>query len=125
MAPRPDPRDGLAVAGGALRLPPGARRVLLAPGTLARALAAADDDPERRWMLRLPRDVRRSFVAEVIDRGADRRGQERWLLGQADEICRSYADEVLSTRPDADPAEAWLLRQPAEVRASFVREVLR
>lgn len=108
-----------------LRLPPGARQVLLAPGTLARALAAADDDPERRWMLRLPRDVRRSFVAEVIDRGADRRGQERWLLSQSDEVCRSYADDVLSRRPEADPAEAWLLRQPMEVRASFVRDVLR
>lgn len=124
MAPPPDRPDGLAVEHGALRLPPGARQVLLAPGTLARALAAADDDPERRWMLRLPRDVRRSFVAEVIDRGADRRGQERWLLSQADDVCRSYAEDVLSRRADADPAEAWLLRQPMEVRASFVREVL-
>lgn len=109
---------------GPLRLPPGARQVLLAPGTLARALAAADDDPERRWMLRLPREVRRSFVAEVIDAGADRKGQERWLLSQDDEVCRSYADEVLSARAEGDPAEAWLLRQPAEVRASFVDEVL-
>ncbi len=123
MAPPPE-RPGMAVEGGPLRLPPGARQVLLAPGTLARALAAADDDPERRWMLRLPRDVRRSFVAEVIDAGADRRGQERWLLSQTDEVCRSYADEVLARRPDADPAEAWLLRQPAPVRASFVAEVL-
>jgi hypothetical protein len=114
----------MGVEHGALRLPRGARQVLLAPGTLARALAAADDDPERRWMLGLPREVRRSFVAEVIDRGADRRGQERWLLGQSDRVCRSYADEVLSRRPDADPAEAWLLRQPADVRTSFVREVL-
>lgn len=107
-----------------LRLPPGARQVLLAPGTLARALAAADDDPERRWMLRLPRDVRRSFVAEVIDAGGDRRAQERWLLSQDDATCRSFADDVLAARPDGDPAEAWLLRQPAAVRASFVREVL-
>lgn len=109
---------------GPLRLPPGARQVLLAPGTLARALAAADDDPERRWMLRLPREVRRSFVAEVIDRGGDRRDQERWLLSQDDDVCRSFADDVLSTRAESDPAEAWMLRQPAEVRASFVREVL-
>ncbi|MBJ7329598.1 MAG: hypothetical protein JHC95_06855 [Solirubrobacteraceae bacterium] len=120
MASRPDAElDDLPLA-----LPPGARQVLLAPGGLVRALAAADDDPERQWMLRLPRAVRRSFVAEVIDAGAGRRGQERWLLSQSDEVCRSYADDVLARTPGGDPAEAWLLRQPLSVRASFIREVL-
>lgn len=103
-----------------LRLPPGARQVLLAPGTLARALAVADDDPERRWMLRLPRDIRRSFVAEVIDRGGDRRDQERWLLSQDDAICRSFADEVLAARPAGDPAGG-LAAAPARGGPGVVR----
>lgn len=58
-------------------LPPGARVALLAPSAVTRAVAAADRDPERRWMLRLPRPVRRSFVAEVLDVGAGRLLQER------------------------------------------------
>jgi len=79
-------------------LPPGARAVLLAPGAVARALAQVDDDPERRWMLRLPRDVRRSFVREVLDAGGGREAQERWLLLQSDAVRRSYVDEVLGRR---------------------------
>ena len=76
-------------------LPPGARRVLLAPAAVTRALAAVDDDPERRWMLRLPRDVRRSFVRDVLDAGGGREAQERWLLLQSDAVRRSYVPEVL------------------------------
>jgi hypothetical protein len=79
-------------------LPPGARAVLLAPAAVARALAQVDDDPERCWMLRLPRDVRRSFVREVIDPGGGREAQERWLLLQSDAVRRSYVDEVLGRR---------------------------
>jgi hypothetical protein len=80
-------------------LPPGARAVLLAPGAVTRALAQVDDDPERRWMLRLPRDVRRSYVHDVLDAGGGRREQERWLLLQSDAVRRSYVDEVLAHRP--------------------------
>src|SRR5215217_6046391 len=58
---------------GALVLPPGARTVLRAPDMVTRALAATEDDPERRWLLSRPRDVRRSFVEHVIDRGATAR----------------------------------------------------
>jgi hypothetical protein len=79
-------------------LPPGARAVLLAPAAVARALAQVDDDPERCWMLRLPRDVRRSFVREVLDAGGGREAQERWLLLQSDAVRLSYVDEVLGRR---------------------------
>jgi hypothetical protein len=81
------------------QLPPGARAVLLAPSAIARALAAADNDPQRRWMLRLPREVRRSFVEEVLDRGGGQRLQERWLLLQDDEVRRSYVAEVIDGSP--------------------------
>jgi hypothetical protein len=76
-------------------LPPGARHVLLAPAAVTRAIAQVDDDPERRWMLRLPRDVRRSFVREVLDAGGGREAQERWLLLQSDDVRRSYVEHVL------------------------------
>ena len=81
-----------------LELPPGARMVLLAPDAVARRVAALDDDPERRWILRLPRAVRRSFVEQVIDTGGRRRDQERWLLLADDATRRSYVDEVLDGR---------------------------
>jgi hypothetical protein len=71
------------------------RSLLLAPGPIARAAARMAREPEQRWMLCQPRDVRRTYVAEVVD------------------------------RPDLEnAAEIWLLRQPDAVRASYVREVL-
>jgi hypothetical protein len=71
------------------------RSLLLAPGPIARAAARMAREPEQRWMLCQPRDVRRTYVAEVVD------------------------------RPDLEnAAEIWLLRQPDAVRASYVRDVL-
>jgi len=71
------------------------RSLLLAPGPVARAAARMARAPEQRWMLCQPREVRRSYVAEVLD------------------------------RPDQqNAAEIWLLRQPSAVRASYVRDVL-
>jgi hypothetical protein len=71
------------------------RSLLLAPGPIARAAALMAREPEQRWMLCQPLDVRRSYVADVLD------------------------------RPDVEnAAEIWLLRQPNAVRASYVREVL-
>jgi hypothetical protein len=78
-----------------LDLPRGARMALLAPDAVARRIAAMDDDRERRWMLRLPRDVRCSFVAQVVDAGGGRRAQERWLLLADEATRRSYVTEVL------------------------------
>jgi hypothetical protein len=84
----PDPGD-------ALNLPPGARMVLGSPDAVVHRLAAAERDPERRWLLSQPRAVRRSFVAQVLDGPADRRAQERWLLLAPDAVRRSYVAEVL------------------------------
>jgi hypothetical protein len=71
---------------------------LLAPDALTRTLAAVEVDPERRWLLSQPRAVRRTFVAEVIDRPDDPRADERWLLLQDDAVRRSYVEQVLDRR---------------------------
>ncbi|MFN8175809.1 MAG: hypothetical protein U0T02_12155 [Solirubrobacteraceae bacterium] len=105
-------------------LPPGARSVLLAPATVTRTIAAADGDPERRWMLRLPRAVRRDFVEQVVDSGGGPEAQERWMLLQDDEVRHSYVEKVLLPAEDHDRREVWMLRQPRAVRESYVREVL-
>ena len=76
-------------------MPSPERSLLLAPGPIARAAARMAREPEQRWMLCQPRAVRRSYVAQVLDRPDQR-----------------------------NAAEIWLLRQPAAVRASYVREVL-
>jgi hypothetical protein len=72
------------------------RRVLLGPAPLRRAAAARALRREEAWMLRQPREVRRSYAAEV-------------LCGHGDL-------EVL--------AEIWMLRQPEDVRESYIRQVL-
>ena len=71
------------------------RSILTGPNALAKTAAYATAEPEQRWMLRQPREVRRSF-----------------------------ADEVFG-RPDAtERQEIWMLRQPKAVRESFIRDVL-
>jgi hypothetical protein len=102
-----------------MKLPPGARAVLTGPDFVARGLAARERDPQRRWILRRPRAVRRDFVDAVIDDGA---AEERWMLLQDDDTRHSYVDEVLD--PATDRQEIWLLRQPRRVRESYVDEVL-
>jgi hypothetical protein len=72
------------------------RTVLEAPDFIARAAAGSTDDPQASWLLRQPRDVRASYVSDVLDGDGD-----QTLL-----------------------AEAWLLRQPDEVRASYLRDVV-
>jgi hypothetical protein len=105
-------------------LPPGARAALLSPSAVTRVVAAADRDPERRWMLRLPRPVRRSFVAEVLDRGAGRPLQERWILLQSDDVRESYVEQVLLQLAEPDSQVVWLLRQSRAIRESYVAEVI-
>ena len=105
-------------------LPPGSRTVLLAPSALARALAAADWNPERRWMLRLPRRVRRSFVAEVLDIRGGQLPQERWMVLQDDDVRKSYVQQVLLQAAEPDAQAVWLLRQDRAVRESYVAEVI-
>jgi hypothetical protein len=99
-------------------LPPAARAVLTAPDFVARGLAVGERDPQRRWLLRRPRDVRRDFVAQVIANGGD---QERWMILQDDETRHSYIDEVLDGE---DRQDIWLLRQPRKVRESYVADVI-
>jgi hypothetical protein len=100
------------------------RSVLLAAGPVARAASRAASKPEQRWMLTQPREVRRSFVAQVIDAGGTRLAQERWMLLQDDDVRASYADKVLRTAPEPDRRQIWMLGQPRAVRESYVREVL-
>jgi hypothetical protein len=109
---------------GPLVLPPGARSVLRAPDMVTRALAATEDDPERRWLLSRPRDVRRSFVEHVIDRGAGAAQQRRWMLEQDDDVRGSFIADVLERAPRPDREAIWLLSQDAAVRASYVADVL-
>ena len=74
---------------------PAARRLLLAPGPIARAAALAAGSAEERWMLSQSREVRRSYVAEVVDRPGDDNAREKWMLAQPDEVRMSYVREVL------------------------------
>jgi hypothetical protein len=102
-----------------------ARRVLLAPGAIARAAAALGiASREQRWMLRQSREVRGSYVEQVVDRADDPHAEERWMLAQTDAIRLSYVDDVLAHDPAAAPERAWMLRQTRKVRQSYVREVL-
>ncbi len=72
-----------------------ARAVLLAPDAVARAAASLDADRQRRWLLRQPREIRRSFAEEVIDAGGTKRQQERWLLLQNKATRLSFVTEVI------------------------------
>jgi hypothetical protein len=74
------------------------RRLLLAPGPVARAAAIAAPTAEERWMLCQDRDVRRSYVAQVVDRPEDPNAQERWMLTQPDEVRLSYVRDVLDAQ---------------------------
>ena len=73
-------------------LPPGARTVLTGPDLVARAVASREKDPQRKWLLRRPKAVRRSFLETVIDGDSS---EERWMLLQDDETRHSYVAEVL------------------------------
>jgi hypothetical protein len=71
------------------------RTILLAPNAVAKAVALGVSTREERWMLAQPRDVRRSYVENVLDRPEDPNAQERWMLLQSDEVRHSYVREVL------------------------------
>jgi hypothetical protein len=107
-----------------LSLPPGARAMLRAPDAVTRTIAAVQTDPERRWLLRQARAIRRSFVEEVIDGGAGPAAQRRWMLLQDDDVRLSYVDDVLTAALAPDREAIWLLRQSPALRASYVADVL-
>lgn len=75
-----------------------ARLVLRAPGFLRRAAASQSGEPEQRWMLHQPREVRESYVREVLDRGGDERLAEIWMLRQPEAVRESYIREILEPR---------------------------
>jgi hypothetical protein len=103
---------------------PAARRVLLAAPAIARAAALAIRSREQRWMLCQPREIRSSYVEQVVDGADDPHAEERWMLSQTDAIRLSYVEHVLAHDPAAPPERAWMLKQPRKVRQSYVREVL-
>ena len=104
--------------------PANERSILLAPAAVAKTAAYAVAEPEQRWMLRQPRDVRRSFAEEVFGRPDATERQEIWMLRQPGAVRESFIREVLS-REDPPPHQAiWMLRQTDKVRDSYVREVL-
>jgi hypothetical protein len=71
------------------------RAVLTGPDVIARTAARCVEAPEQRWLLRQPRAVRCSFVAEVIDRTDDHNAAERWMLLAPEPVRRSYVTDVL------------------------------
>jgi hypothetical protein len=101
-----------------------AREVLLGRDFVARAAAQVAGQRQQRWMLCQPREVRVSYVEEVVDRADDPNAEERWMLAQTDAIRLSYVRNVLAHEPDAPPELAWMLKQSRKVRQSYVREVL-
>lgn len=70
------------------------KRVLLGPAPVRRA-AQRGLGAKERWILRQPRSVRRSYVREVLERGATTELEEAWMLRQPDAVRESYVREVL------------------------------
>ena len=101
------------------------RELLLAPDVICRAAAGVAGEPEQRWMLSQPRQVRRSYVHDVIDVGEDEAAQRRWMLQAPDEVRESYVERVLSKEADGPTPEVlWMLGSPEAVRTSYVEQVL-
>jgi hypothetical protein len=100
------------------------RSILTAPGPVARAASLGAREPEQRWMLTQPRELRRAFAEEVFGReDADLR-QEVWMLRQPQAVRESFIEQVLLPQDPPPLQEIWMLRQTDEVRESYVREVL-
>jgi hypothetical protein len=100
------------------------RRILLASAPVARAAAMGARDPEQRWMLTQPREVRRSFAEEVFGRPDAEARQEVWMLLQPKTVRESYVKQVLLAQDPPPREQIWMLRQPNRVRESYVRDVL-
>jgi hypothetical protein len=100
------------------------RSILTAPGAVARAASRAAREPEQRWMLTQPRELRRSYAEEVFGREDAELRQEVWMLRQPQAVRESFVEQVL-LREDPPPLQAiWMLRQSDRVRASYLRDVL-
>ena len=71
------------------------RSVLLAPAAIAKAAATQVKLPEEQWMLRQARQVRASYVRQVLDEGGHDHLAQTWLLRQPQAVRESYIREVL------------------------------
>ena len=100
------------------------RQILTAPDAIARAAAPMAAEPEQRWMLKQPRDLRRSFADEVFGRPDEARRQELWMLGQPREVRESFAREVLMKAPEPEREMIWMLFQDDATCRSYARYVL-
>jgi hypothetical protein len=100
------------------------RSILTAPGPVARTAARAAREPEQRWMLTQPREVRRSFADEVFGRPDATERQEIWMLRQPKAVRESFIKQVLLPEDPPPLQSIWMLRQTDKVRESFVRDVL-
>ena len=76
------------------------RRVISAPRPITLPLSRLTRDPEQRWMLSLPRSVRKSFLHDVIDGPPIAHLDEFWMIRQTPEVRMSYIRNVLN-RPGA------------------------
>ena len=56
------------------------------------------DEPEQRWMLRQPREVRLSFAEQVFGRPDATERQEIWMLRQPKAVRESFIEQVLAPR---------------------------
>ena len=79
----------------ALGLPRMDKAALLAPAALARAAARGARRPEERWLLHQPRQVRTSYVQQVLEAADERNAEEVWMLRQPKAVRDSYIREVL------------------------------
>jgi hypothetical protein len=75
------------------------RRVLTAPGPVAKAAARVAGLPEQRRILPQPREVRRSFADEVLGRPDEALRQQIWMLRQPKAVRESYIANVLLAEP--------------------------
>jgi hypothetical protein len=73
------------------------RSVLLAPAAIAKAAATQVKLPEEQWMLRQSKEVRASYVREVLDKGGGERQAQIWMLRQSQDVRESYIKHVLES----------------------------
>jgi hypothetical protein len=105
-------------------MPSAERQLLLAPDVVARAAARMAPLLEQRWMLRQPRQLRRSFAEEVFEQPDMERRQQAWMRGQDDDVRESFIEHVLERQRPRPRDQIWMLRQSVEIRDSYVRDVL-
>ena len=95
-----------------------ARSVLLAPNAVTRAAAAATRDREQRWMLLQPREVRASYVRDVLNRDHPDLRQEMWMLRQPDAVRESYVRWVIEPRLRQSPSPTMSPRRSRRARSA-------